>query len=228
MAGSPPAAILTLSLSAPFPVLALLRRLLLLPLLAPLMAVLILAALNPRPSLSLRLLIWRSPPLPIGLWIGAGAGGGALLSAAATALALALVQGGTRQRPSGRRRQGLAAEHPEPWDEQPRRSGAPSWFTRASQGFAPTPQDSAGPQQAATGQGLGSRGGAGPQRAPGQPAPTVAVPFRVLHRPSGAKPPSRQAPPQPVAADNREAQPQPQVAPMTVGDDWEQNDGDDW
>ena len=226
MAGSPPAAILTLSLSAPFPVLALLRRLLLLPLLAPLMAVLILAALNPRPSLSLRLLIWRSPPLPIGLWIGAGAGGGALLSAAATALAL--VQGGTRQRPSGRRRQGLAAEHPEPWDEQPRRSGAPSWFTRASQGFAPTPQDSAGPQQAATGQGLGSRGGAGPQRAPGQPAPTVAVPFRVLHRPSGAKPPSRQAPPQPVAADNREAQPQPQVAPMTVGDDWEQNDGDDW
>ena len=226
MAGSPPAAILTLSLSAPFPVLALLRRLLLLPLLAPLMAVLILAALNPRPSLSLRLLIWRSPPLPIGLWIGAGAGGGALLSAAATALAL--VQGGTRQRPSGRRRQGLAAEHPEPWDEQPRRSGGPSWFTRASQGFAPTPQDSAGPQQAATGQGLGSRGGAGPQRAPGQPAPTVAVPFRVLHRPSGAKPPSRQAPPQPVAADNREAQPQPQVAPMTVGDDWEQNDGDDW
>ena len=226
MAGSPPAAILTLSLSAPFPVLALLRRLLLLPLLAPLMAVLILAALNPRPSLSLRLLIWRSPPLPIGLWIGAGAGGGALLSAAATALAL--VQGGTRQRPSGRRRQGLAAEHPEPWDGQPRRSGGPSWFTRASPGFAPTPQDSAGPQQAATGQGLGSRGGAGPQRAPGQPAPTVAVPFRVLHRPSGAKPPSRQAPPQPVAADNREAQPQPQVAPMTVGDDWEQNDGDDW
>ena len=226
MAGSPPAAILTLSLSAPFPVLALLRRLLLLPLLAPLVAALLLAALNPRPSLSLRLLIWRSPPLPIGLWIGAGAGGGALLSAAATALAL--VQGGTRQRPSGRRRQGLAAEHPEPWDEQPRRSGGPSWFTRASQGFAPTPQDSAGPQQAATGQGLGSRGGAGPQRAPGQPAPTVAVPFRVLHRPSGAKPPSRQAPPQPVAADNREAQPQPQVAPMTVGDDWEQNDGDDW
>ncbi len=224
MAGSPPAAIPTLSLSAPFSVLALLRRLLLLPLLAPLVAVLILAALNPRPSLSLRLLIWRSPPLPIGLWIAAGAGGGALFSAAATALALR--QGGTRQRPSGRRRQGLAAEQPEPWDGQPRRSGGPNWFTRASQGFAPTPPDSAGPQQAATGQGLRSRGGAGPQRAPGEPAPTVAVPFRVLHRPSGVKPPSRQATPQPVSADNREAQ--AQVSPMTVGDDWEQNDGDDW
>jgi hypothetical protein len=54
----------------------------------------------------------------------------------------------------------------------------------------------------------------------------VAVPFRVLHRPSGVKPPSRQATPQPVSADNREAQ--AQVSPMTVGDDWEQNDGDDW
>ena len=61
-------------------VLALFRRLLLLPLLSPLLVALLLAALNPRPALSMRLLIWRSPELPIGLWLGAGAGGGALLN----------------------------------------------------------------------------------------------------------------------------------------------------
>ena len=66
---------------------ALLQRLLLLPLLAPLLLVLLVGALNPRPSLSLRLLIWTSPALPIGVWIALAGGGGAGLSAAAAALA---------------------------------------------------------------------------------------------------------------------------------------------
>jgi hypothetical protein len=65
-----------------------LQRLLLIPLLAPLLAVLLVAAINPRPSSSLRLLIWSSPALPIGLWIAMAAGGGAALSAGLTALAL--------------------------------------------------------------------------------------------------------------------------------------------
>jgi uncharacterized integral membrane protein len=65
-----------------------LQRLLLLPLLLPLLAVLLLGAINPRPATSLRLLIWTSPTLPIGLWITAAAAGGAALSAGATALAL--------------------------------------------------------------------------------------------------------------------------------------------
>ncbi|MCT0217853.1 hypothetical protein KQ304_02400 [Synechococcus sp. CS-1329] len=82
-----------------------LYRLLLLPLLAPLLAVLLVAALNPSPSNRLRLLIWTSPALPIGVWMALAASGGAALSAGLTALAL--------QQPVERRQQ------PEPWDEQP-------------------------------------------------------------------------------------------------------------
>jgi len=50
--------------------------------------VLLLAALNPRPSVSLRLLTSRSPALPLGVWLAAGGGAGALLSGLATVLAL--------------------------------------------------------------------------------------------------------------------------------------------
>ncbi len=66
----------------------LLRQLLLIPLLAPLLAVMLVGALNPRPTLSLRLLIWSTPSLPIGIWLLIASGGGGLLSAAATGLAL--------------------------------------------------------------------------------------------------------------------------------------------
>ena len=76
---------------------ALLQRLLLLPLLAPLLLVLLVGALNPRPSLSLRLLIWTSPALPIGVWIALAGGGGAGLSAAAAALALGTGAGSPRR-----------------------------------------------------------------------------------------------------------------------------------
>ena len=54
-----------------------LRRLLLVPLLAPLVAVLLVGALNPRPAHSLRLLVWSSPALPIGVWIMVAATAGA-------------------------------------------------------------------------------------------------------------------------------------------------------
>ncbi|MGB7564596.1 MAG: hypothetical protein WBM08_07560, partial [Prochlorococcaceae cyanobacterium] len=64
------------------------RRLLLIPLLAPLLAVLLVGALNPRPVLRLRLLVWSAPALPIGIWMALAAGSGALLSGGATALAL--------------------------------------------------------------------------------------------------------------------------------------------
>ncbi|MDM7938176.1 MAG: hypothetical protein QUV06_12055 [Cyanobium sp. CZS 48M] len=87
-----------------------LYRLLLLPLLAPLLAVLLVAALNPSPSSRLRLLIWTSPALPIGVWMALAASGGAALSAGLTALAL--------QQP-GKRHQ------PEPWDEQPEARARP-------------------------------------------------------------------------------------------------------
>ena len=72
----------------------LLRRLLLLPLLAPLLAVLLVGAINPRQWVGLRILIWRTPEWTIGSWLALAAGGGAALSATATALALQA--GGTR------------------------------------------------------------------------------------------------------------------------------------
>lgn len=151
----------------------LLQRLLLLPLLAPLLLVLLVGALNPRPNLALRLLIWSTPALPIGAWIALAAGGGAGLSAAAATLAL---QAG----PVSLRRQ-LRQEPQDPLDswQEPPRAAAP-----------PPPRPTAGPP-----------------RAPGEPAPTVAVPFRVIRkgRPSAA--------PEPATA---------------VGDGWDSPGGDDW
>ena len=65
-----------------------LRRLLLLPLLSPLVAATVVGALNPTPVLSLRLLTWSSPALPLGAWITGAALGGAVLSGAGASLAL--------------------------------------------------------------------------------------------------------------------------------------------
>lgn len=67
---------------------SLLQRLLLLPLLSPLLALLLLGAMNPRPWLALRLLTWISPAMPLGIWISGAAAAGAALSAAGTSLAL--------------------------------------------------------------------------------------------------------------------------------------------
>jgi len=139
-----------------------LRQLLLVPALAPLLAVLLLAAVNPRPRVSLRLLIWSSPTLPLGAWIAAAAAGGAGLSAAATALAL---------------RQGSQGA----W------SAAAFPRERTSGRAAGPPQQ--GPQQAAQ-RPQPPAAGAGPSRAPGDPPPTVEVPFRVIRRSSQAQQPA--------------------------------------
>ncbi|MFN7900911.1 MAG: hypothetical protein ACK5N0_14865 [Synechococcaceae cyanobacterium] len=148
------------------------RRLLLAPLLAPLLALLLLAALNPAPRLSLRLLTWRSAPLPLGAWLAMAASGGALVSASAVGLALG--QAG-RLPWSERRRSGSAAtlsgdsngddrwrpSSREPWEAEPPPPRAAQAAARnAASGFS-----------------------AGPSRAVGEPAPTVAVPFRVIQRP---------------------------------------------
>jgi hypothetical protein len=159
--------------------LALLQRLLLLPLLAPLLLVLLVGALNPRPNLALRLLIWSTPALPIGAWIALAAGGGAGLSAAAAALAL-------QTGPVSLRRQ-VRREPREPvesWEEPP-------------QAAVPPP-----PRRAA-----------GPQRPPGDPAPTVAVPFRVIRKGRSA-----------AAAEPASATPQT----TAVGDGWDSPGGGDW
>lgn len=74
-----------------------LRRLLLLPVLAPLVAVAALVLLNPRPAVALRLLTWTSPALPVGSWLAMAVAGGGLLSAAATTAALQATGHGRRQ-----------------------------------------------------------------------------------------------------------------------------------
>jgi hypothetical protein len=167
--------------------LALLQRLLLLPLLAPLLLVLLVGALNPRPNLALRLLIWSTPSLPIGAWIALAAGGGAGLSAAAAALALQT--GPVSLRHQVRRD---PRDPPDSWQEPPKAA-------------APPP-----PRQAA-----------GPQRPPGDPAPTVAVPFRVIRKGRST------AGPEPAAASTTGQAPT-QAQATAMGDGWDSPGGDDW
>jgi hypothetical protein len=144
------------------------HRLLLLPLLSPLLVTLLVGALNSRPSVVLRLLTWQTPALPIGLWMAMAAGGGAALSGGVTALAL---QQGSR---APRSRSGRSTEiwEAEAWQPPQRRAASTQepFFGRR------TPDEAAAPRTPS----------AGPSRAPGEPSPTVSVPYRVLHRPEGS------------------------------------------
>jgi len=194
-----------------------LHRLLLLPLLTPLLAVLLLGAINPRPWVALQLLTWRSPALPLGAWIGAAAAAGAGLSAAATGLAL---------------QAGAAAAGTPPGRRQVRRSRsdnrndsdhdeAPIW---------PEPGPPEPMAQDRTAEASGGWGGwAGPSRAPADPPPTVAVPFRVIRR--GGK-----AAPEPVAQASNTAASTAAEAPaassagtaVVVGDGWDSQPSEAW
>ena len=172
------------------------------------------AALNPRPSLALRLLTWTTPSLPIGAWIAAMAGGGAALSAGATALAL------RGSAPELRRRVQRGVR--EPWDDATERSTrawrpddrttARSWRDQETEEPPRSDQSGRGWVAAA----------AGPGREPGQPPPTVAVPYRVIRRPldqgDGASSSGRQA-----------ASRQPEPEPVPAGaDDWNDDDQESW
>lgn len=175
----------------------LLPRLLLLPLLAPLLAVLLVGALNPRPAVSLRLLTWSSPALPLGLWLALACGGGAALAGAATTLALG--QGGTPlqrtvRRPPGRAGAGQEPRQ-EPWPE--------SWQEEQ-------PRVPSQPQP---------RSSAAPARPPGEPAPTVSVPFRVIRKGRSAGPAAGDVPFNPAVQ---------APTPVGGGDSWEQPLNDSW
>ena len=212
------------------------RRLLVLPLLSPLLAVVLVGALNPSPQLSFRVLTWVSPRAPLGLWLGGAALAGAALSGAGTALALRQGQG-SAPTPSRRRVRTPASR---PWVAQ---GGAPEEGGWEAFGDRPTPPwEEEFPQERRGGRGSGEERGAGqeqggrswreapvavaPPRSPGDPAPTMDVPFRILHRPapSGREqapstPPGRQARPA------RTAEPMP----MNGEDDWgKEAAGDDW
>ena len=145
-----------------------LRQLLLLPLLAPLLAVIVVGALNPKPEVTLRLLTYTSPALPIGVWMMLAAAGGGLLSAGTTALALRSGSGG------GSRRQVRLPLGNEPaWSEPAARATGNPWSTGNSRSTDDTRAPQAPDSVAAS-----------PSRAPGEPAPTVEVPFRVIRRPT--------------------------------------------
>ena len=199
-----------------------LRRLLLLPLLSPLLALLVVGALNPRPGVSLRLLTWSSPALPLGAWIALAGAGGAALSAGATALALG--EGGA---PLGRQvRRRMGSQSREPWEEEdPLDAREPLRRQRWRDAEAPEPAP-ATPAWV----------DAGRSRAPGEPQPTVAVPFRVIRR--GSAPPEAEpvrAPRRPWSADRyrdrdreQERPGSPIAEPVAAGDDWGAAASDDW
>jgi len=124
------------------------RRLLLLPCLLPLLAVLVVSAMNRSSTTQLQVLIWRSPALPLGAWTAIAAAAGASMSGVA---ALLLLPGRaplrrTLHQPVGR----TAESNPEPFDPRPPAAVAPPGM---------------------------------PERDLRDPAPTVAVPYRVIQRP---------------------------------------------
>ncbi len=192
-----------------------LRRLLLLPLLSPLVAATVLGALNPTPVLSLRLLTWTSPALPLGAWISAAALGGAVLSGAGTSLALRPPVAALRRR--------VRLERSAPgWEATPLEQGGnrrhyPS-PGRAARGRGADPTESYGRGSGA------SEFAATPTPAPGEPLPTMTVPFRVIRRADGARP---QAAPAEVAGPwSRSPGANPQAGAQL--EDWDSPADDDW
>ena len=152
------------------------RRLLVVPLLAPWVLVLMVSVLNPRPAVSLRLLVWRSPALPLGTWLAVVSSTGALLSLSASAMALQ-----ARRGPSGGR-----------WPAGPRVTA----FRRDRR----VVEDREEPQGEAWQRPAPAPAAAGPARAPGEPPPTVSVPFRVIRKASGQSHRTTTAVPSPPAA----------------------------
>ncbi|HBH72869.1 MAG TPA: hypothetical protein DDY43_05380 [Synechococcales bacterium UBA10510] len=203
----------------------LLQRLLLFTLLTPLLAVLALAALNLSPAVSLRLLIWTSPALPLGSWLALAVGGGGLLSAAATSAAL---QSGV----AARRQVQLKAEAPG------RRRESPAWDPAYSEtaGQETTSPETTG-RRSASRQNLDREANnwnepwaanPAPARPPGAPPPTVEVPFRVIRKPARAASTSPDSQPPRAAATNANASANARAsdsasANTSGGDGWDQS-----
>ena len=169
------------------------QRLLLVPCLAPLLAAVVVAALNTGQPTALRVLTWRSARLPIGAWVAIAASGSALLTAVACLSTTATVQPLRRQvhRPMGWSSDNESwAEAPEDPDRH-RRSDPP-----------PSPQSSAWPERDVR-----------------DPAPTVAVPFRVIKRGKPAPTPRTSEVEQPS---------EPVASASPSNDDWGQPLADDW
>ena len=76
------------------------QRLLLIPCLAPLLALLVLSATNVGNKTQIRLLVWTTPPLPVGAWTALAGVGGAAGAAVAAVLVSPVERPLSRQRRS--------------------------------------------------------------------------------------------------------------------------------
>ena len=165
----------------------LIRRVLLIPCLLPVVAVLVVSAMNRSGTTQLQILIWRSPPLPLGAWTAIATATGASLSGMA---ALLLIPGRaplrrTLHQPMER----AAASEPE--------------------GFEPM-EAVASPVM--------------PERDIRDPAPTVAVPYRVIQRPRTSETESTDTAPEvQSAAAKQQVQERDRDA-----DDWSRDPDQDW
>ena len=104
---------------------SLFQRLLLVPCLAPLLALLALSATNLGDRTRLRLLVWTTPPLPLGAWTALAGVGGAAGAAVAAFLVL------PAERPLSRKRH--SPVHPE-FDETSFSANEPTTRTTANPG----------------------------------------------------------------------------------------------
>ncbi|MFM8259126.1 MAG: hypothetical protein ACKN83_04795 [Vulcanococcus sp.] len=192
---------------------SLLQRLLLLPLLSPLLAVLLVGALNPRPWVALRLLTWTSPAWPLGAWIGGAAAAGAALSATAAGLALQTGTAVLGERRQVRRRP-ADDDGSEAWSGTDPGPRSPRWGAAPSSA-SDTPGSTTNPWSH----------WAGPTRAAAEPPPTVSVPFRVIRKGRGTASTA-------TVADSPATTPQAGAIGMAVasavGDGWDTPTGDDW
>lgn len=185
---------------------------------------LITGALNPAPSLSLRLLIWQTPTLPLGGWIASTAAMGAALSAGGTALALRQSSG-----PSLRRRVRREAGREEIWDDEDFRQG--SW--REAQPFSGAERPKRWPREeiASPSQPWQPVVDAGPTRAPGEPAPTVSVPYRVIRQGGSPRPTDTRAQGDPgwqQRSSTSGRAPEPIAEPVPTQDDWSDTSLEEW
>ena len=168
-----------------------LQRLLLIPCLAPLLAVLLLSALQERRPQRLNLLLWTSPALPIGVWT-------AIASLTGTGLS---VGGALLLRSSGPTLRRTQRFHP--GSVRPGMNANDVRDTPA-EGATWTPE----PRQPM------------PERDIRDPAPTVAVAYRVVQRPAAAQSSSDQPKPPPASSTA--------TAVADSGDQWGDDPDQDW
>jgi hypothetical protein len=196
------------------------RQLLVLPLLSPVLAVLVVAALNPGPRVSFRLLTWDTPRAPLALWLASAALGGAALSGGAAGLALRSGPAGRGMRrttytPSQDWQEGLG----EPPGREPWRTGVDGPGSAGRRRRSPVSAEAPW-GDANTDAWPSPDGGIAPARAPGEPAPTLVVPFRVLRRPGASNPGVAEAAPRAWTARRPEAAAAREPVPVGIGDDW--------